>query len=214
MASCRDGTNTMTCLPLSLKPVEYMCVCSAEKGNLNTGIRWDDNWEEITECRVPVLKRSLCDAQSGWCLGGMFWKNLVYLVKTYAPLDSQITVSSEYTTDFAARKARLEYNGDVCAWRKATDDNNPWIKFDLLKSRVAIGVNIGKTLTKTLPNLRGTLNDAPFNLAGSTNKAPFNLGGHPIKHPSTWEKHPIKRPLTWDGHPIKHFNMSLTWEGH
>ena len=131
MPSCRDGTNTMTCLLLSMKPVEYMCVCSAEKGNLNTGIRWDDNWEEITECRVPVLKRSLCDTQAGWCLGGMFCKNLVYLVKTYAPLDSQITASSEYTTDFTAKKARLEYNGDVCAWGQATDDKKPWLKFDL-----------------------------------------------------------------------------------
>ena len=53
-------------------------------------------------------------------------------------------MSSDYNTDFTAEKARLEYNGYRCAWIKADDDNNPWVKFDLSQSRVAIRVTIGK----------------------------------------------------------------------
>ena len=140
---CKDGSNNMTCLPLSLTPVEYLCACSAEKGDLNTGIEWNDTWEEITESGL-VIKRSLCDTQSTWCLDGMFKKNLVYLVKHYAPLDSQITVSSEFGVNHAKDKVRLDYNGANCAWVKDSDDAAPWVKFDLLQSRVATGVKIGK----------------------------------------------------------------------
>ena len=39
---CEDGSNEMTCLPLSLKPVRYFCACDTEKGDLNTGIDWAD----------------------------------------------------------------------------------------------------------------------------------------------------------------------------
>ena len=141
MPSCKDGTNNMTCLPLSLKPVEYICCCSAEKGVLNTGIRWND-WEEIIDPELAIMKRSLCDTQAGWCLEGMFKKSLVYLVKTYAPLDSQIRVSSELFSEFSKEKVRLEYNGALCAW--INGDASPWVKFDLLQSRVAVGVKIGK----------------------------------------------------------------------
>ena len=46
LPSCSDGTNNVTCLLLSLKSVVYnMCASSAEKGDLNTGIGWNDNWE-------------------------------------------------------------------------------------------------------------------------------------------------------------------------
>ena len=58
---CKDGLNNMTCLPLSLTPVRYFCACSAEKGDLNTGIEWSDTWEEESGL---VIKRSLCDTQS------------------------------------------------------------------------------------------------------------------------------------------------------
>ena len=145
---CKDGLNNMTCLPLSLTPVMYLCACSAEKGDLNTGIEWNYTWEEITESGL-VIKRSLCDAQSGWCLDGMFKKNLVYLVKHYAPLDSQITVSSELSVGYAKNKVRLGYDGAKCAWVKDNDDVAPWVKFDLLQSRVATGVKIGKRCDDT-----------------------------------------------------------------
>ena len=87
---CTYDYENMTCLPLSLTPVEYFC-SSGEKGDLNTGIEWNDTWEETTGPELTI-KRSLCDTQAGWCLDGMFRRNLVYLVKTYAPLDSQISV--------------------------------------------------------------------------------------------------------------------------
>ena len=123
--------------------MRYLCACSAEKGDLNTGIEWNDTWEEITETGL-VIKRSLCDTQSAWCLDGMLKKNLVYLVKHYAPLDSQITASSEFGVSHLKEKVRLEYNGEFCAWKKAVNDVAPWMKFDLLQSRVATGVKIGK----------------------------------------------------------------------
>ena len=93
MPSCKDGSNNMTCLALSLTPVKKMCACDAVKGDLNTEIMWNDNWEKITESG-SVMKRSLCDVQAGWCLDAMFRMNLVYLVKRYASQYSQITVSS------------------------------------------------------------------------------------------------------------------------
>ena len=127
-APAQDGSNNMTCLPLSLKPVRYFCACVSEKSDLNTGIGWDE-WEENTGSEST--KRSLCDTQAGWCLDGMFSKNLVYLVKTYAPLDSQITVSSVLDHLYSKEKVRLEYNGHYCAWVKANDDASPWMKFDL-----------------------------------------------------------------------------------
>ena len=141
--NCRDGSNNMTCLPLSMKPVRYFCACDTVKADLNTGIEWSDEWEEITESGL-VIKRSLCHTQADWCEGGTFRKNLVYLVKHYAPLDSQITVSSVLGSAHTKEKVRLEYNGDYCAWIKANDDVSPWIKFDFLQSRVAVGVKIGQ----------------------------------------------------------------------
>ena len=75
----------MTCLPVSLKPIEHTCACNAEKGDLDTGIGWNDSWEEITESGLTI-QRSLCDTQTGWCEGGMFRifkKNLVYLFEQY-----------------------------------------------------------------------------------------------------------------------------------
>ena len=145
--SCKDGSNNMTCLPLSLPPVSYFCACDAQRGDLNTGIVWNDNWEEITESGLAI-KRSVCDAQADWCLDGMFKKNLVYLVKTYAPLDSQIYTSSLHSSEYEVGNVRLEYNGGLCAWAKANNDAAPWVKFDLLQSHVAVGVKIGKRCDK------------------------------------------------------------------
>ena len=143
---CKYGSSNITCLPLSLKPVEYICACNAEKGHLNTGISWNDNWEEITESGLAIIKRSVCDAQAGWCLDGMFrmFKTLVYLVKLYAPLDSQITMSSIYPINFEKENVRFEYNGQNCGWLKHTTDTSPWVKFDFVQSLTVIGVKLGK----------------------------------------------------------------------
>ena len=143
MPSCNDGTNNMTCLALSLTPVKKMCACDAVKGDLNTGIRWNDNWENITESG-SVMKRSLCDVQAGWCLDAMFKMGLIDLVKRYAPLDSQITVSSVYSNKFSKEKVRLGFYVAKCASAKATSDTSPWVKFDFSQSRVAVSVKIGK----------------------------------------------------------------------
>ena len=150
--SCKDGTNNMTCLPVSLKPIKHICACNAEKGDLDTGIGWNDNWEEITASGLAIIKRSVCDTQDSWCLDGMFRmfkKNLVYLVKLYAPLDSQITVSSVFSWGYVKEKVRLDYNGRYCAWVKHTTDTSPWVKFDFLQKRVAVGVKIGKRCDAT-----------------------------------------------------------------
>ena len=53
--NCRDGSNNMTCLPLSLPAVSYFCACAAEKGDPSAGIDWDDTWEEITESGSSVV---------------------------------------------------------------------------------------------------------------------------------------------------------------
>ena len=98
---CKYGFVIMTCLPLSLTPVDCFCH-SGEKGDLNTGIRWNDNWEETTGQGL-TMRRRLCDTQAGWCLDGM----LVYLVKTYAPLDSQITASSVFHPALDTKKLDL-----------------------------------------------------------------------------------------------------------
>ena len=141
--NCKDGSNNMTCLPLAMTPMRYFCACVSEKGDLNARISWNNRWEEITDSGSG-MKRSLCDVQAGWCLDGMFKKNLVYLVKHYAPLDNQITVSSVWSSVFSSEKVRFENKATYCAWIKADKDTSPWIKFDLLQSRVAVGVKIGK----------------------------------------------------------------------
>ena len=100
----------------------------------------------ITGSRLG-FKSSLCDAEAGWCLDGMFRRELKilgYLVKEYAPLDSQISVSSVFKANYGKDKVRLDYNGESCARIKADSDSSPWVKFDLLCSRVATGVEIAK----------------------------------------------------------------------
>ena len=89
---CKDGSYNITCMPLSLQ-VEYLCACAEVKGDINAGIAWNDTWEEISGDELS-FKRSLCDSQAGWCMDGMFKMNLTYLIKMYAPLDTQITASS------------------------------------------------------------------------------------------------------------------------
>ena len=73
----KDSFTNMTCLPLSLAPVSYMCACDSEKGELITGIKWNDDWEKVTESG-SVMKRSVCNTQADWCIDGMFKKNLLY----------------------------------------------------------------------------------------------------------------------------------------
>ena len=81
------------------------------------------------------MTRSVCDTQAGWCLDGMFRKNLMYLVELYAPLDSQINVSSEFGASYLKDKLRMEYKRNHCAWIKHRTDKSPWVRFDFLQSR-------------------------------------------------------------------------------
>ena len=148
MPSCKDGSNNMTCLALSLNPVKKMCACDAVKGDLNTGIMWNDNWENITESG-SVMKRSLCDVQAGWCLDAMFRMNLVYLVKRYAPLGDQIRTSTRQNPFVKANARLYEYIGADCCWSARDTDDSPWLKFDFLENRVAVGVKIGKRCDRT-----------------------------------------------------------------
>ena len=30
-----------------IETLEYVCACAAVKTDINTGIKWNDNWEEI-----------------------------------------------------------------------------------------------------------------------------------------------------------------------
>ena len=143
---CKDGSYTMTCMPVSMEPVEYLCACADVKGDLNTGIAWDDTWTDITSSGVSY-KRGLCDAEAAWCLDGMFKINLAYLIELYAPLDEQITASSEFDAFFGSRNVRriyLEANNG-CGWVPSVDDIAPWIKFDFKMSRAAVGVLIVKS---------------------------------------------------------------------
>ena len=177
---CKDGSNNMTCLPLSLAPVEYFCACAAEKSDLNIGIRWDDSWEEITESGL-AYKRSLCDTQAGWCLDGMFRmirmfkEDLVYLVKHYALLDSQITVSTIYSTYFKKQNIRFEHTGPICAWLKSATDSSPWVKFDFLQSRVAVGVKIGQRCDATEQHVTS------FHVSSSANDVTWSYIGTDVQ---------------------------------
>ena len=120
---CKHGSYNMTCMPLSLQ-VEYLCACAEVKGDLNAGIAWNDTWEEISGDELS-FKRGLCDSQAGWCMDGMFKMNLAYLIKMYAPLDTQITASSVYKSAFAKEKVSLNHIYDYgCRWLKANTSHH------------------------------------------------------------------------------------------
>ena len=141
--TCQDETFNMTCSPIYLMPVHYICVCVARKGDFNTAIKWSDEWDEITE-PFTAMRRTLCDTEAGWCIDGMVKKGLVYLVKRYAPLDSQITVSSTHTIH-TKEQARIQSVGTLCAWiSKPWDDNPQRSKFDPLQSYIGVGVLMRK----------------------------------------------------------------------
>ena len=140
---CKDGSYNMTCMPLSLQ-VEYLCACAEVKGDINAGIAWNDNWEEISGDELS-FKRGLCDSHAGWCMDGMFKMNLTYLIKMYATLNTQITASSSLDATVGKERVRLYHiYVSVCGWLKAHSDQSPWIMFDFLQIRVAVGVVIGK----------------------------------------------------------------------
>ena len=141
-AGCKDGSYDITCVPLSLQE-EYLCACADVKGDLNVGIAWSDTWEEINGDELS-FKRGLCNSQAGWCMDGMFMMNLTYLINMYAPLDTQITTSSNYLGMAGERVKLYQIDGSNCGWLKANTDQAPWIIFDFLQIRVAVGVVIGK----------------------------------------------------------------------
>ena len=140
---CKDGWYNMTCVPLSLQ-VEYVCACAEIKGDINAGIEWNDTWEEISGEELS-FKRGLCDLQAGWCMDGMFMMNVTYLINIYAPLDTQIAASSILASQFDNEKIRLyQIEGIDCGWIRGNSDDSPWIMFDFLQIRVAVGVVIAK----------------------------------------------------------------------
>ena len=93
---------------------------------------------------TPVSYFCACNAEKGDLNTRIGWKNLVYLLKLHAPLDSQINVSSIFSADFWKENIRFDYKGQSCAWFKHDSDTSPWVKFDFLQSRTAIGVKIEK----------------------------------------------------------------------
>ena len=108
------------------------------------GIAWSDTWEEISGEELS-FKRALCDSQAGLCMDGMFKMNLTYLIKMYAPQDDQITASSLYSIYVGKENVRLyKIYDDGCGWIKASSDQSPWIMFDFLQIRVAVGVVISR----------------------------------------------------------------------
>ena len=148
LACCKDGSYSMTCMPLSLQ-VEYLCACADVIGDLKAGIAWNDTWEEISGEELS-FKRGLCDSQAGWCMDGMFMMNLTYLIKMYAPLDTQITASSVYGARLGEGRVRLyQIDGSNCAWVTASTDQSPWIMFDFLQNVEAVGAVIGKRCDHT-----------------------------------------------------------------
>ena len=141
--SCLDASVNMTCLPLSISPDTYSCACNSAKRVLNTAIKWSDEWEEASE-PVTAIKRTLCNTESGWCLDGMFKRGLGYLMQRYAPLDTQIEVSSKYTNTYSITKVRLHYVDYACAFTLSDDDLAMWVQIDLIQAYVATGLLLRK----------------------------------------------------------------------
>ena len=171
---CKDGSNKMTCLPLSLKPVRYFCACDSEKGDLNTGIAWADTWDYFGS----VSSRKLCDSQDGWCLDGIFRKNQEgYLVENYALLDSQIIVSSVHAADYPKESIRVIDLISKCGWLKADSDNSPWVKFDLLRSYTAVGL----LLRKRCDQQHGDQHVTTFSLSTSDDDVTWSYVGTDVQ---------------------------------
>ena len=134
---CSNGSMNMTCLPLALSPREFFCARDSTKKQLSTAIKWSEKWQELTE----LMKRELCNSETGWCLDGMVKMNYVYLVKHYVLLDSQITVSSLYSQIYAKENVIIA-DLTTCGWIAVYSDPVPWVKFDLLRSYMGAGVLI------------------------------------------------------------------------
>ena len=94
---CKRGSYNMTSMPLSLQ-VEYLCACAEVKESHGMTLGKKFSGDELS------FKRVLCDSQDGLCMDGMFKMNLTYLIKMYAPLDTQITAFSVYKSAFAKEK--------------------------------------------------------------------------------------------------------------
>ena len=168
---CKDGSYTMTCMPVSMNPVEYVCACAEVKGDPKMGIAWNDTWKDITGSGVS-FKRVLCDADADWCLDGMFKMNLVNLIQLYAPLDNQITASSVSEDYYNASKnadVPFEYlaTGEECGWVSSEDDSSPWIKFDFLQSYVAVGVMFVNSCGSPIFNMSSSADDVTWSSVGT-----------------------------------------------
>ena len=143
VSSCPDTSVNMTCLPLSLSPDTHFCGCNSAKGVLNTAIKWSDEWEEESG-PVAAIKRTLCNTESGWCLNGMLRRGLGYLLQHYAPLDTQIEVSSKFHNGYNTGMVRLHYVAYGCAFITSQDDLTPWVKIDLIQTYVGTGLLLRK----------------------------------------------------------------------
>ena len=72
---CKDGSNNMTCLPLSLGPTRYYCACDSKKGDLNTEIgmtgrksqRQDLLTSEVSVIRKLAGVSTECSLRT-WCI--------------------------------------------------------------------------------------------------------------------------------------------------
>ena len=175
--SCKDGSNNMTCLPLSLAPVRYFCACDSEKGDLNTDIEWMDIWDYFG----PISARRLCDSHDGWCLNGMFKTNQEYqegyLVENYVLLASQITVSSEFGSSYTKERVRVKDYGAQCGWLKADSDSSPWVQFDLLQTYTAVGLLLRKRCDTTY----GDQHVTTFSLSSSPDDVTWSYVGTDVQ---------------------------------
>ena len=65
----------------------------------------------------------------------------MYLVSDLNIRDASITVSSERNTNHAAKRVRMSsYDNFPCAWIAASDDQMPWVQFDMEQDVTVWGV--------------------------------------------------------------------------
>ena len=167
----------MTCLPLSISPNTFFCGCSSAKRVLNTAIKWSAEWKEASQS-VVAIKRTLCNTESGWCLNGMFKKNLAYLLQHYAPLDSQIEVSAKWGTNYVNSMVRLHYAEVACAWVPHADDLiSPWVKFDMIQTYIGIGL----LLRKRCDVVNGQQYMQTFHASSSTDEGTWDYIGRDVQ---------------------------------
>ena len=133
----------MTCVPLEVSPKRYFCACDSAAATKDSTLNWNVEWTEMLQPDVG-LKDTLSKPGT-WSFDFKIKLGLGYLVKTRAPLASQIEVSSTYDGRYVSEHVRINGNSspEKCAWISNTADRtNPWIMFDFLRPYKAMGVLI------------------------------------------------------------------------